>query len=59
MAQQGCNAHKIMELMRHRTLKESIRYVHIAESHLAESQRKYCPLEVVKNSQQKAPFVKR
>ena len=57
LAIQGCNAHRIMELMRHRTLKESIRYVQLSESHLSESQRKYCPLGVVKNSQQKAPFV--
>lgn len=59
LALQGCNAHKIMELLRHRTLKESIRYIRMADTHRAESQKKYCPLGIVKNSQQKAPFVKR
>jgi len=54
----GCDAHTIMRLMRHRTLKEAIRYIHMAEPHLAERQRKFCPLDLVKHSQGKAPFVK-
>ena len=59
LALKGCDAHTIMRLMRHKTLKEAIRYIHMAESHLAERQRKYCPLGIVKDSQGKAPFVNR
>jgi integrase len=50
LALQGCDAHTIMRLMRHKSIDEAIRYIHMTESHLTDRQRKYSPLELVRKT---------
>jgi len=50
LALQGCDAHTIMRLMRHKSIDEAIRYIHMAEPHLTDRQRKYSPLDMVKRT---------
>lgn len=44
LAMQGCDAHTIMRLMRHKDISQAIIYIHLTDAHLAEKQRQFCPL---------------
>lgn len=47
LAMQGCDAHSIMRLMRHKDISQAIIYIHLTDRHLAKTQQVYCPLGIV------------
>lgn len=57
LALQGCDAHTIMRLMRHKKLNQAITYINMTDRHLAERQRQYCPLDMVKTGNKKGLFI--
>ncbi len=50
LAMQGCDAHTIMRLMRHKDISQAITYVHLTDRHLAKTQQAYCPLGIVQTA---------
>ena len=50
LAMQGCDAHSIMRLMRHKDIEQAITYVHLTDRHLAKTQQAYCPLGIVQTA---------
>lgn len=50
LAMQGCDAHSIMRLMRHKDISQAIIYIHLTDRHLAKTQQSYCPLGIVKTA---------
>lgn len=45
LALQGCDAHTLMRLMRHRNIKEAIPYINMTDQHLAQHQKEFSPLD--------------
>jgi len=50
LAMQGCDAHSIMRLMRHKDIEQAVTYVHLTDRHLAKTQEAYCPLGIAQTA---------
>lgn len=50
LAMQGCDAHTIMRLMRHKDITQAIIYIHLTDRHLAKKQEAYCPLGIAQTA---------
>lgn len=53
LALQGCDAHTLMRLMRHRNIKEAIPYINMTDQHLAQRQKEFSPLDFARTGNKK------
>ena len=53
LALQGCDAHTLMRLMRHRSIDEAIPYINMTDQHLAQRQKEFSPLRLAKTGNKK------